>query len=229
MSEIKLPITLTTAAVDLAKEAAEVIVEAQSYKITTSEQFANSMELLKKIKSVSNKLEAERTAQKAPILAAGRDVDSLYKAETDKLLKAEKVLKDAGIAFQWEEQRKAAELQAKLRAEAEEKARKEQEKLLAQAAKAAEQGKTEKADMLLDKAENVQAFVPVIQAVETKVAGVSTRKVWKYRIVDVNKLPREYMVPNDAMLSAFAKSTQGNIPVAGVEFYSEAVLAVSSR
>lgn len=229
MNEIKLPITLTATAVSLAQEASEVIVKAQSFKINTAEQYQNSMELLKRIKSVSSKLEAERAAQKKPILDAGRDVDSLYKAETDKLLRAEKVLKDAALAFQREERRKTEELQAKLRAEAEEKARKDRERLAARAAKAEEKGHVEKADELREQANNITPFVPIVQATEVRAKGVSSREVWKYRITDIHALPREYMIPNDAMLSAFARSTRGQIPVAGVEFYTEEVLAVSSR
>lgn len=229
MSEIKLPITLTAAAVSLAQEAATVIIEAQSYEIKTLLQYTNSMELLKRIKGVYTKLEAERTAQKAPILAAGRDVDSLYKAETGKLQKAETRLKQAGILFNQEQQRKADAEQARLQAVAEERARKERERLLARAATAEERGKDEKADALRDQAEQVQVFVPVVTPAMSKVAGVATRKVWKYRITDMAALPREYMIPNEAMLSAFAKSTQGKVPVAGVEFYAEDSLAVSSR
>lgn len=229
MAEIKLPITLTAAAVSLAQEAAGVIVEAQAYVIETPEQYHNSLELLKRIKGVSQKLEAERTAQKAPILAAGRDVDSLYKAETDKLLKAEKVLKDAALTFQQAEQKKAREEQERLQREAEENARKEQERLLARAAKAEADGKVEKAEDLLEKAEAVTPFVPVVAAPVFATAGVSTRQIWKYRITDVNAIPREYMIPNDTMIGNVVRASKGAIKIAGVEAYAEDSMAVSGR
>lgn len=221
--------TLSDRARILAKEAAVIITETKSITVTNDEQKSNTLELLKKIKGVANGLEAERTAQKKPILEAGREIDGAYKAEIDKLAKAESVLKQSVLSYDQEQRRKAQELQRKLQAAAEEKARKEREKLAAQAEKAAAAGKIEKAEALQEKAEEVQVFVPIVQAVETKVTGVSTRKAWKYRIIDVNKLPREYMIPNEAMLAALARSTQGNIPVPGVEFYAEDILAVNSR
>lgn len=229
MTEIKLPITLTAAAVSLAKEASKVIIEAKSYTISNAAQYQNSVELLKRIKGVASKLDAERISQKAPILQAGRDVDALYKADIESLNQAERVLKAAAVKYDQEQRRAVAALQEKLRIEAETKARKEREKLEARAAKAEEKGQDEKAESLRDAAEQVQAFVPVVATIQPKMAGVSTRVNWTYRIVDVNALPREYMIPNEAMLTALAKSTKGSIPVAGVEFYSEDVLAVSNR
>ena len=231
--EIKTTVKALTTLFDrarvLAGKAADIINESKGLTVTNDDQKSNMLELLKKIKGVSGDLEAERTAQKKPILDAGRDIDSAYKAEIEPLTRAESYLKSAVLKYDQEQRRKAEELQAKLRAQAEEAARKEREKLAKQAEAAAAKGKDEKADELRDRAMNTLAFVPVIQTVETKTAGVSSREVWKYRITDPALLPREYLIPNDALLSGFARSTKGNIPVAGVEFYAESVLAVSSR
>lgn len=238
MSEIKkdsktevktFAIALSDRANTLTHDAASIINQCQKVTVTNDDQRTNILELVKKIKSVSKGLEDERMATTRPMDEAKKQVMDLYRAPLDNLTKAEGVIKKAVLDYDNEQRRKAQELQRKLQAEAEEKARKEREKLAAQAQKAIEAGKEEKASALLEKADEVQVFVPIVQTVETKTAGVSTRKVWKYRITDVNLLPREYMVPNEALLSGLARSTQGNIPVAGVEFYAEDVLAVSSR
>ena len=62
---------------------------------------------------------------------------------------------------------------------------------------------------------------PVIAREVPKIAGIKTRTVWKYRIVDAAQIPREYMIPNEVMLGNVARSTKGAVKVAGVEFYSE--------
>jgi hypothetical protein len=67
------------------------------------------------------------------------------------------------IAYQQEEQRKRAELQAKLDREAREKEEKEKAKLEARALKAEEKGKEGKAEELREQAENV--FVPSVSVV----------------------------------------------------------------
>lgn len=229
MSEVKFLITLSERGKTLANEAAKIITDCKEVKVTNDEQRGNILELVKRIKGVAKGLEDERMATTRPMDEAKKEVMNLYRQPLDNLTKAESIIKRAVLEYDQEQRRKAEELQAKLRAEAEAKARKERERLEKQAALAVEKGQAEKAEMLLDKADNVVAFVPVVQAVETKTQGVSSRKVWKYRITDANALPREYMIPNEAMLAALARSTQGNIPVPGVEFYAEDLLAVSSR
>jgi len=60
------------------------------------------------------------------------------------------------------------------------------------------------------------AAVPKITA-----AGTSYRTTWKFRIVDLNLVPREYMIPNEQLLGATARTTKGAQTIPGVEFYAE--------
>lgn len=228
MSEVKFLITLSDRARVLAQSAASIINEYKSVNVQNDEQRGNILDLVKKIKTIAKGLEDERMATTRPMDEAKKQVMDLYRQPLDNLAKAESVIKKAVIDYDNEQRRKAEELQRKLQAEAEEKARKEREKLAVRAAKAAEAGNEEKAAALLEKADEVQVFVPIVQTIAPKSTGISTRKVWKYRIVDVNKLPREYMIPNDALLSGLARSTQGAIPVPGIEFYAEDSLAIRS-
>ena len=224
--EVHFLITLSDRAVTLTHEAAGIINKCKAVKVQNDTQRGNILELVKQIKTVSKNLEAERMATTRPMDDAKKQIMDLYWGPLDNLTKAESTIKGAVIAYDNEKRRQAAELQRKLQAEADAKARKERERLEAKAQKAMEAGKVEKAEALHEQAEEVQVFVPIVETLVAKTAGVSTRKVWKHKIVDVSKLPRKYMIPNEAMLAALAKSTQGNIPVAGVEFYQEDILAV---
>lgn len=58
---------------------------------------------------------------------------------------------------------------------------------------------------------------------------VSSREVWKYRIVDIKKVPEAFLVPvedrvNKSALNAMARSMKGEAKVKGIEFYSEEIL-----
>ncbi len=44
---------------------------------------------------------------------------------------------------------------------------------------------------------------------------------WKYEIVDMDQVPREYMVVDDAQLKSIAKAHHDKKPVAGIKFYNE--------
>lgn len=110
----------------------------------------------------------------------------------------------------------------RLQAEADEATRRERERLEKQAAKL----KTpERKEALLEQAETIIA--PLVQVEEPdKRKGESTSKKWKYRVVNVEELDRQYMIPNDKMLSGIATSTKGTIKVKGIEFYPVSSLSV---
>ncbi len=52
--------------------------------------------------------------------------------------------------------------------------------------------------------------------------GTSLRRTWKFRIVDVSLIPREYLIANEMMLGMVARTHKENASVPGVEFYAEA-------
>lgn len=101
---------------------------------------------------------------------------------------ADAALRKTMNAYLAEQERLRREEETRLRRIEEEKARKEQEKLLAQAAKAEDKGQTEKAEALLERAEDVYvAPVSVGRAapVQTGNATVGTAKELTVEVVDL--------------------------------------------
>jgi hypothetical protein len=141
---------------------------------------------------------------------------------TDRLEKAEKAGKDAVLIYDEEQERKRREEQRRLQADADERARKERERLQ----KRAEKLKTpEKKEALLE--ESAEIVAPVVQVAEPeKVEGVSKKTTWKARVIDVDKVPRQFMEVNMTALNALARSTKGTMKIEGVEFYEESTLAI---
>ena len=115
------------------------------------------------------------------------------------------------------------EEERRLQAIEDERVRREKERLLKQA----ENLKTPELKMArLEKAEAIAAPVVRINTAPSKVSGVATRKTWKARVVDFNKVPRKYMLVNTKALDALARATKGNIEVPGVEFFEESSLSI---
>ena len=56
-------------------------------------------------------------------------------------------------------------------------------------------------------------------------AGIATVKTWKYRIVDAEAIPREYLMIDEKKLGAYARAMKEGAKVAGVEFYAEETLS----
>ena len=123
--------------------------------------------------------------------------------------------------FKREQERKAQEEQDRLRRIAEEKARKEREALEARAKKAIASGKEEKAEALLEKAEQVEALVPTVAPLFSKVKGDTTRKNWRAEVTDFNLLPKEYTLPDMQTLNALARTKKGTIAIPGVKWICE--------
>ncbi len=125
----------------------------------------------------------------------------------------------------WDDQQKVIREKERARKQAIEdaKTRKEQERLIKQAEKI----KTpERSEALLEEAASLAA--PVVQVAEPeKNKGEVTKKNWKYRVKDINKVPKEWWILDDKSLSAFAKSTKGNKKIEGIEIYSESSLAIT--
>lgn len=113
-----------------------------------------------------------------------------------------------------EAKRKEAEqLASEGKAEEAEKARLEAEKAAAKAAERAMQ------------AEEISIPVPIVASKVEKIKGIATKTIWKFRIVDVNKIPRKYMIPNEKLLGEIARATKDLVKIEGVEFYSEDIMS----
>jgi hypothetical protein len=52
-------------------------------------------------------------------------------------------------------------------------------------------------------------------------AGTSLRIFWKFKVSDLAQVPREYLILNEQMVGALARSTKGAITIPGIEIYEE--------
>jgi len=244
---------------ELATEAQKMLDAAKVFHVTTVAEYTAAAEDLKRIKAKAKEVDGQRVFLKAPALEQAKRVDDFFREPLRFLFDAEAFIKRSMIHYQQaeEEKRREAERRAQeiVRREQEELRRKAIEEELKAAEKAAElkrqaeeaaaSGRVAEAAKLSAKAETViekagakseelqaraqSVVMPSIVSEQPKVAGISTRKVWKARIADPRKVPREYLVVNEKMLDAFAKATKGAVSVEGVEFYSEDVMAAGGR
>jgi hypothetical protein len=65
--------------------------------------------------------------------------------------------------------------------------------------------------------------------VRTELGGTGLRACWTYEITDVSLLPREYMVPDTAMLNMIAKKHHDAKPIPGVRFFDDPGIATYAR
>jgi len=75
----------------------------------------------------------------------------------------------------------------------------------------------------------VHVPVPILASAPAKVSGLSTREHWDFRITDPSKLPREYLIPNEAAIRSVVKGLKGQTNIPGVEVFRDDVVAGRSR
>lgn len=209
----------------------ELQVLAQSFAISTAEQFTTADAQLGEIKSRRKQIVDFFAEPKKKANEAWKAIVAREKFFTDKLDAIENLIKRKMLAWTQEQERVRREKEAQLRAEAEAKAEAERKKILAQAKRNDTLGNSEKAEQYREKAEAVkpaEVYVPV--AATPKTVGLSTREVWKVKITDKAAFVKA-AAEND-MLQAFIeinitglKSLAGKTEVAGIRFYKESVLA----
>ena len=214
----------------LTQSADRVLAVAKAIVVDSPEMAEIAATELVSIKARAKELDEERKRITKPMDDAKKAVIDVYKPAIEKLGQAETALKTSILAYQKEQQR-IADLAA---AEEARKAREEAEKLRAKAEKMEAKGKTEDADALRNVAAMTVA-APVTVAAPTKLAGVSSRKVWKANVTDrsaaikalaENPAYQHLLTIDEAALNKLAAAMKNpNSPIPGVVFYEDSVMS----
>lgn len=141
------------------------------------------------------------------------------------LKEAEGIAKAKMAEYQVLAEKRLKEEEVRLREAAQ---RAEEEDRLSRANALIEAGKPEEALQLLD----AEVEAPLVIMPETsapKVPGIVTRRVWKWKIVDETKIPREYLVPDEVRIGKMVRASEGKIEIPGVEVYQEREIAKGNR
>jgi len=242
-------------AIDAGKEAESILamVRARYAHITNASDLQAASDERARMKLRYNEHEGKRVELKAPYLEGARTVDDQFRNPLSILTTAIQEIDGAIKTFTAEQERKRREEEARLR----EEARKEQERLAAEArlaeAKAEQlrlaaeekrrEGELAEAARMESRAEQQEAKAdtaaaqartvptPYVPPANTKVTGISTREHWDFRIVDEDKLPREYMQPDKVAIRKAVDGLKGRAASAipGIEVWRDDIVAGTSR
>lgn len=207
-----------------ASEVEKYLAALRKEPIKNHDEYVDAADLLKQVKAKLEEVEEKRLSITRPMDLAKQRIMDIFRPATDGLKKAEAAIKAAMIAWQGEVARLAAEAQAKIDADAKAKAEAEKASLEAQAVKLVQAGQIDQAADLVAASEAIEPEPVQLAVLQPKVVGISTRVMWKHRVKDAKKVPREFLIVDEKALAAHARSTKGMVPVEGVEFYSEPII-----
>lgn len=203
------------------KATALVIVDQASYAIAG--EVGKDLKAL--VTEITNFHEPMRISAKAAY-------DAVLKSKNDALApvnEAMGIVRDTMNVYVREQERIRQEAERKARIAAEEAAKKERERLEAQALAAMEKGKGEKADSLLEKAEMVYAapvtIAPVIdKTVKTARGNITQARELRVTVIDVVAFVKELCASNPGAIPSILKVGDGPlksfIKSNGIEKYS---------
>lgn len=229
------------------------LVAASGLTVNTNEDLQLVSDKRRELKALLNQRETDRKNLKKPFKALADAVDEMFRVDTDKIEQAIDALNDLAVDYQKKVDDIRKIKQAKLEAEARRErqrieaeaaktlkiAKEKAEELARQEAAARAEGDLAKASKLAakaealsekaeDKADNLdslaRAMAPAQPKTEApKAAGLTFREEYYFRIVDADKIPREYLLIDDKGLASRAKASRGKAIVPGVEFYSKKI------
>lgn len=179
---------------DIEKETTPLVTECDNLKITDEKTYTFANDTLVWIKKTKKALEEKRKFFTAPLNTHIKEINFFFKKRSSPLDEAESILKSKIIQHNQELERE--------RREKEEKLQKEALKNNTPAEVVPEQEKTFRGNY----------------------GATTTRKVWKYEVVHLGKVPRKLLVLNTAMINQEIRSGARKIP--GLRIYQEDVLSV---
>jgi hypothetical protein len=202
-------IEVTTLALSVPEQARQIQIKSQVDYARAGEIILNIKAIRKKITETFKPIKQKMDAAKQEVLDQERKADAPLK-------EAEALLTPQIIKWNQEQEKLRLAEEQRLR----EIARKEEEeRQLQEAIQAEHAGNKEEAAAIMD----TPVYVPpvVVKKEVPKVAGMSIRDNWKFRIVDEKKIPREYWKVDEVKIGTFVRGSHGKISIPGVEIYNE--------
>ncbi len=191
-----------------------------SLVVTNPEEYQNAGGLLAKIKA---EIKARLEYWKAPKKKLDEAHAEICKKEKDSiapLKELERTVADKMAVWSQAEEKKRRDEEVRLQAEAKKKADEDAKR---QADLLKKSGRPEEAKAVIQ-----QASVPVpvvLPSSVPKVAGLSQRKVWKFRIIDAGKLQRGFLKADDtaigAVVRSLGKSSEQVVGAGAIETWQE--------
>lgn len=210
----------------LKQDLTPVVQQAGSIIVSNPQNYQGAADFLKAVKAAQKKVVDFFAPMKLKAHEAHKLITTTEAATLKPLTEAEATIKRKMLDYATEQERIRQEEQRKLQAAADDKARREREALEKKAAAMKTEAKRQEYQ---EAAAAVVAPVVEVAKVTPAVAGQSIKKTWRAVVVDAGKVPREWLVVNEPALQAFARSTKGAVPVAGVEMYEESSLSSGSK
>jgi galactitol-specific phosphotransferase system IIB component len=194
--------------------------QAKQITIKTMADYTRASDIIMSIKAIRKKITDTFKPIKQKMDAAKQEVLDQEKAADKPLKEAEAWLSPQIIEWNHKQERIRREEEDRLRKIAEDE---EKERRLKEAVSAEQSGNQEEAEAII----NEPVYVPpvVVPKAAPKVAGMSIRENWKFRITNEKLIPREYLKADEVKIGQVVRAMKSAANIPGIEIYSEGVIS----
>ncbi len=193
-------------------EAMKLLEYAEGRVIATVDDIKIANDDLVIIARLKKAMDSKRREYLEPLKTQVEAIRSTYDYLMLPILEADKITRGKMVAFDAEQRRKRAEQE-------------EINRLRLEAAKKEMELKGE----LTESVDLVEVAPEPAKSVSTDMGSTGMVDHWKYEVIDPLLIPREYLVIDNAQLTAIAKRHHDKKPIAGIRFYNEPYIAARAR
>jgi len=190
----------------------EIAQQCKNIIVSNDDSLATAENLAKTAREVDKLIETKRKEVTKPLLDRKKEIDNFAKEITAELNDAVKGLRSQILTYKQEQERKRQEELRRI----EEEKRKKEEELKAKLAAEEE-----------IKPEEVQEFKEIRaeeQKLQSAPAPSGIRKQWTFELVDLNKVPHQYLMLDEAKVKAAIKLGVRDIP--GIRIFQKESLVL---
>lgn len=207
--------------------ALKILEQAKLLSINNATDYDGAAALTKQVKSLNKRIKDYWEPLKKSARASWQSLVDREKELLTPLEQAETEFKKKMAAYQ----RKVQEEERAARLLAERLKREEAERLLAEAEKAADEGREMESEILLSQAEIIENSKPAVQIQRPTATGISTRTIYKARVINEKQVPVEVagvvIRPVDiSAINKLAQASKGKLQIPGIEIYTEDSVSV---
>lgn len=221
-------LTLEQEARQVGQEAIAVVKRAESLIVVDQVTRVQAAELGRTVATLDSAAKEKFDAIKKPLTEAKNRILEWEHQVRDPLVRVKAYLSQAIGRFDQEQEKARQAEEARIQRELREKAEADakaaaDEQALRDAVELEAAGDTKGAEAVLNNPVPMPVYVPpvVLQSEKVKVAGVSSQQTWKFRITNVNEIPREYMMPDEKVIGQIGRALKEKAKIPGIEFYPD--------
>lgn len=209
---------------ELINEVSAIIITNATVEVKTAEQSDKASALLQTVKEMQKTIDRKMKALVEPLKNVAKEIESEFKKVKEPLNNLEASLKRKLLEFVQEQKRIAEEKRNEAQRIAEEEKKKLECALNSDNALLRDIAQ-QKAKAIDNEAESAIALAQVKSSF-TGVTGqrkVTTRVIWTYELIDLSKVPREYLKLDEGAVNSAVKS--GVREIAGIRIYQKEIIS----